>query len=643
MPEHIFNSRDRAYKSIYGAVAVGETVTFRLLLPIEYGILPIETASLVVLDSDGVHNMTFELRKTGDTYLGSAYWQVDYTPLVPGLFWYHFEFMAGGYTHRLYNGPYGTGYVDAEENPWQLTVYSGEQVVSDKWKGGIMYQIFPDRFRNSGSKKMLHKEGRLVPWDSEPEWTEDKSTGLWNTDYFGGDLKGIEEKLPYLASLGVDIIYLNPIFEAHSNHRYNTADYMHIDPVLGREEDFIDLCSAAHKLGMKIILDGVFSHTGDDSIYFNKYNHYDSVGAYQSKDSPYFSWYKFETWPNIYRSWWGIPLLPEVIETNPSYVDFITGPGGVIEKWLKLGADGWRLDVADELPDEFITAIRNRIKAVKPDALLLGEVWEDASNKTAYGVRRKYLLGTELDSVMNYPFRKAIIEFVANDNAEDFFEQILTITENYPKQITDSLMNPLGTHDTVRILTRVAGFDCEDMSTAEQAAFRLDPEARERAKELLKIAAVLQYTLPGFPSLYYGDEAGLEGGKDPFCRASFPWGNEDKDLLEFYKELGSVRRHKSYVLADADFVPVSAADGVICYERRKTDIYGGSFSLVVLVNRGDELINYTLPDYMKDVSTVFASEGVITDTGLVRLPAHSYLIMENVPVIRKEYRRGSSI
>ncbi|MCQ2488067.1 MAG: glycoside hydrolase family 13 protein [Clostridia bacterium] len=643
MPEHIFNSRDKIYKSKYGAVAVNSTFTLRLLLPEQYGGLNVQSATVVFIREDGQEERRFEFSKTEEQYVSSYFWAVDCSPSRPGLYWYYFEFVAGGYKHTICKGKYSTGYVDSTDEKWQLTVYSGEQVVANKWKGGIMYQIFPDRFKNSGSKKIMPADSKAVPWNSTPEWAPDKDTGLWNTDYFGGDLKGIESELPYLASLGVDIIYLNPIFEAHSNHRYNTADYQHVDPILGREEDFIDLCASAHKLGMKVILDGVFSHTGDDSIYFNKYNHYSSVGAFQSKDSPYYSWYKFENWPNQYKSWWGIKLLPEIIEETPSYINFIAGEGGIIEKWLLLGADGWRLDVADELPDEFIVKIRNRIKAVKPDALLLGEVWEDASNKTAYGVRRKYLLGSELDSVMNYPFRDAILDYIVNDNAEDFFEKILTITENYPKQILDSLMNPLGTHDTVRIITRLAGYDCENMSRDEQAKLTLLDEEREDAKKLLKIAAILQYTLPGFPSIYYGDEIGLDGGKDPFNRKSFTWDKIDEELLSFYRELGDMRKHKSYVFADASFVPVSAAAGVICYERRKTGQWNDSYSIVVLVNRGNDTINYSLPSDMTDITPILKSKGVEVAEGFVRLPEKSYLLLENVPVIKKTYLKGSQI
>lgn len=643
MPEHIYNSRDRHYKSIYGAIAVNQTVRLRLLLPENFGGLDITDVKFVILCDENAKVSEYNLTRTNDQYVGSYYWELNYTPSKAGLFWYHFEFTAGGYHHNIFKGRYSNGYVDGEDDSWQLTVYSGEQVVANQWKGGIMYQIFPDRFFASGSKKIVPMDAKLVSWDSMPLYEADPETGLWNNDYLGGDLRGIEEKLPYLKSLGVDIIYLNPIFEAHSNHRYNTADYKAIDPLLGKEDDFISLCVAAHKLGIKIILDGVFSHTGDDSIYFNKYDHYSSVGAYQSTDSPYYSWYKFENWPDTYKSWWGVPILPEIIEENPSYLEFIAGEGGVIEKWLLLGADGWRLDVADELPDSFIAAIRNRIKAVKPDALLLGEVWEDASNKTSYGFRRKYLLGFELDSTMNYPFRNAIIDFVANDNAEDFFEQILTITENYPKQIVDSLMNPLGTHDTERILTLLGGYNCENMPRANQARLKLDNAELEQAKALLKIATVLQYTLPGFPSIYYGDEAGMEGGRDPFNRQGYPWGKEDDDLIAFYQALGDMRKHKSYVFRDADFVPISAANGVVCFERRKTDSFGGSFAIVVLVNRGNDAINYTLPPAYSQTTTVLKSEGVMVDSDLVRLPAHSFALLENVPVILKEYRAGSKI
>ena len=498
-----------------------------------------------------------------------------------------------------------------------------------------MYQIFPDRFCNSGTKKIVPLDRNLKRWGELPMYTMHPLFGVWNNDYQCGDLKGIEEKLPYLKSLNVDMIYLNPIFEAHSNHRYNTADYESIDPLLGKEEDFISLCMEAHKLGIKIILDGVFSHTGDDSIYFNRYKRYDGDGAYNSKSSPYYKWYKFNNWPDSYSSWWGIDTLPETDETNPSYMEFITGKNGVIAKWMRLGADGFRLDVADELPDEFIVKIRERIKAENPEAFLLGEVWEDASTKTAYGVRREYLLGKELDSVMNYPFREAIIDYLVNDNAEDFMERILTITENYPKEIVDALMNPLGTHDTVRIISRLSGEDAEgpEKSKEWQAGFFLSTEQKERCKRLLKIAAAIQYTLPGFPSVYYGDEVGMEGLKDPFNRQAFPWGNLDMDLLGFFEKLGKIRAN-NHMLRDAEFVPISGADGCIAYAREKDG--NPKHSIILIANRASEAIDYRLSDYITNPIKLIGDGEISEDKRTVHLPPESFILFENVKVYLKE-------
>ncbi len=641
MLEHIYNSRDKFYKNIYGAIAAGQTVTFRLLLPLEYLGSDVTCASLDIMGNWGQTQETFEFTKTPTVYSGSAVWELQYTPQNVGLYWYCFTFTAGAVVKHIYRGDYGTGYVETDENRWQLTVYDAKQTVSPEWRGGIMYQIFPDRFYSSGKKKKnVPDDRRTIKWGDTPAWTPDGKTGQWNNDYMGGDLQGIEQKLPYLKELGVTYIYLNPIFEAHSNHRYNTADYTKIDPALGTEQDFFSLCQEAHKLGMKVILDGVFNHSGVDSIYFNKYGRYDSVGAYQSQESPYYGWYNFKNWPSSYSSWWGIELLPDHNENNESFQEFITGPGGVIEKWLSMGADGWRLDVADELPDSFIVKIRERIKAVKPDALLLGEVWEDASNKTAYGVGREYLFGNELDSVMNYPFRNAIIDYISNDDAENFFEQILTITENYPREIVNSLMNPLGTHDTVRILTRLAGYTCENMDRDAQSVLRLSEEDRKRAIALQKIAVAMQFTLPGFPSIYYGEEIGMEGGKDPFNRMGFEWDNIDNDLLDFYKELADMRSHQSF-LRDGEFVPISAADGCVCYAR----CVNGDLncSLIFISNIASDAINYSLPEFLSNTHTIMATDGTDVEGNFVHLPAYGFAILENVSVIIPEHRPGSKI
>ena len=295
--------------------------------------------------------------------------------------------------------------------------------------------------------------------DGEPYfWPNEQEDGYLNRDYFGGDFEGIRQKLPYLANLGVTCIYLNPIFEAHSNHRYNTADYLKPDPLLGTAEEFTRLCAEAKERGIRIILDGVFSHTGSDSLYFNREGRYGPGGAYRDRNSPYRSWYDFDSGYNCgYRSWWGFESLPEVQEDDPSYVNFICGKGGVIDTWLNRGASGFRLDVADELPDEFIEKIRAAVKSHGNDKLLIGEVWEDATTKEAFGRRRTYLRGHGLDTTMNYPFRNLTIDFVRGADAAAVADGLMDIVENYPKPAVDCLMNFLSTHDTERAMTAISG------------------------------------------------------------------------------------------------------------------------------------------------------------------------------------------
>ena len=363
-------------------------------------------------------------------------------------------------------------------------------------------------------------------------------------DYFGGDLRGIREKLPYLARLGVSCIYLNPIFEAASNHRYNTSDYMSIDPVLGDEKEFKKLCTDAKKLGIRIMLDGVFSHTGDDSVYFNKYGNYDSIGAYSGKNSPYYEWYHFDKFPNKYRCWWGFKTLPEVVEEDPSYCEFVCK---VLEKWSKCGASSWRLDVADELPESFIEMLRNKLKSLDKDGVLLGEVWEDASNKLWEKGLRRYVYGYELDSVMNYPFRDALVDFfMGRTDAYELNEMLGGQRERYPEPFYRACMNILGSHDSERILSALSGSPGRgELSREHQAKFKLDDAALECGKKRLMSAAALQFAMPQPPCVYYGDEVGMTGLFDPFNRESFPWGREDAELLERYRLLGKLRSIKS--------------------------------------------------------------------------------------------------
>ncbi len=606
-----FNSRYEYHKSVFGAIETNREVVFRIILPRDFCCH--HARFVVKKDTDYFENF-IEMQWDCMQGEGEEWWKVSFTPESSGLYEYRFEYDTPWGTSRIYHIDDGVGKIRSEGNYWQLTVYDKDFTTPDWLKGGIIYQIFPDRFAFSGEEKANVPADRVLREDreGEPCWRPDKDGKVWNNDYFGGDLKGIEQKLGYLKSLGVTCIYLNPIFEAHSNHRYDTADYTKIDPLLGDEDDFKALCEAAKKEGLKIILDGVFSHTGCDSKYFNEYGRYDTVGAYQSKDSEYFNWYKFKKWPDDYLSWWGIKLLPEVIEENPDFIEYIAGENGIARKWLRLGASGWRLDVADELPDVFLDSFRKAVKKENPDALIMGEVWEDASNKFSYGERRRYLLGEQLDSVMNYPFAGAVIDFVRSASAEMFCSRVMTIVENYPKQVLDVLMNHISTHDTMRAITALAGESCEFRDRYWQSTHRLSAEDYENGISLIKMASAIQFTLPGVPSIYYGDEAGQEGYKDPFNRYCYQWGKENVELVEWYKKLGEIRRSNSCFI-DGRIQILSSVAGCVAYSRKSE----GS-AILVIANSNPHAITYYVKDEWSDSEDLLGNSyvrGTLVDIG----------------------------
>lgn len=597
-----FNSRDSFFKDKFGSVEVGEALRLRIVLPRSFRC---SAAFLMLRRDDGRYEQR-EMYWAGMCGDDCEIWDIETALSRDGLYWYHFDYNSSYGRSSVFQKENGVGSLPSDTSPkrdWQLTVTEKGFKTPDWIKGGIFYQIFPDRFYSSGEKKKNVPYDRVMrsDWGGEPEWRPTPEGKVLNNDFFGGDLKGIEEKLPYLKSLGVTCIYLNPIFEAHSNHRYDTADYGKIDPVLGTQEDFKELCESAKKEGIHIILDGVFSHTGADSVYFNRKKRYPNPGAYNSPESPYYGWYKFRRYPDDYQSWWGFVTLPEVTEESPDYRKFINGKGGIIEKWLRLGADGFRLDVADELPDVFIDELRARLKETKKDALLMGEVWEDATTKHSYGSRRRYLLGRQFDSVMNYPFADAVLGFCRNGSAEEFMSRIMTIVENYPKQCLDVMMNHIGTHDTERAITKIAGESCEYRDREWQSCHSLSGEGYEKGVRLLKCAAVLQYTLPGVPSVYYGDEAGMQGYKDPFNRGCYPWGRENRELLDFYKELGRLRGENA-VFKKGSFAPVSALMGCVAYRR-----YDENGDIMIIVNRNEHGISYRLPDYCKNARALMGN------------------------------------
>ena len=544
MDTPVFSSRDGRSKSPYGAVPCGTAVTVTLRPQTAEGFA---ACTLVVYGEFADCRREIPLTPAG-TEDGCRLFTGGYrVPDQPELIWYCFRFVRdGGQVVWLgKNGYCGEG----QSICWQQTVYDDSLPTPDWFGRGVTYQIFPDRFNRTfvpNPDGMLGDRVVHQNWDELMDYLPDESGEIRNRDFFGGSLRGVEEKLDYLQSLGVTTIYFNPIFEADCNHRYNTGDYEKVDPMLGTEEDLRRLCEKARQRGIHIMLDGVFNHTGSNSRYFNALGSYPSLGAAQSQDSPYYGWYNFYPWPDRYDSWWGIHTLPAVNESRPDYIDYIIeGENSIIRRWLRAGADAWRLDVADELPDEFIQRIRRVMMEEKPDSFLLGEVWEDGSNKIAYSRRRKYLLGRETHGLMNYPFRIGAMDYLRGGDARNFVEAMETIRENYPRPAFYSCMNMLGTHDNPRILTLLGTFPKEAPPTrTERAHYRMTPEEYHRGCRLLQTGAILLYAFPGSPTVYYGDEAGMEGYEDPFNRGTFPWGREDRMLQRRFALLGSLRRNR---------------------------------------------------------------------------------------------------
>ncbi|MDF3001648.1 MAG: glycoside hydrolase family 13 protein [Bacillota bacterium] len=516
-----------------------------------------------------------------------------------GLFFYHFEvtYQADGNANGSEEEP-----VRFEKTPaYQLTVYSEDFQTPDWLKSGLMYQIFPDRFARSDVYIAPEQNKRYVKrsdWGGIPNGLPDENGIVQNNDFFGGNLRGIIDKLNYLEDLGVTVIYLNPIFEAYSNHRYDTADYKKIDPMLGTEEDFRELCMCAGARGIRIILDGVFNHTGSDSLYFNKTGRFPATGAYQSKESPYYNWFRFINHPDEYESWWGIDTLPHINETDPSYLDFIArSKDSVIRHWMRQGASGFRLDVADELPDEFLEAVRRAVKEENPDGALIGEVWEDASNKISYGSRRAYFQGRQLDTVMNYPLKNGVIDYLIDHHDGKTLENLVnSMWENYPQPAFSSLMNLLGTHDTPRILTVLAD----------------DGRGGEYARQRLFLALMIISFMPGIPCVYYGDEIGMTGGKDPYNRLCFEPERGDRQIFRFYRRLFDFTK-KITDLQNYAYRPRSAEGSFYSFSRT-----GTMGRLIVAVNSGSQdcLVNLAmkederLQDYLISGTVLFERQGV---------------------------------
>lgn len=567
-----FNSRKIECKSPYGAVKCGEKLS--LHFPIASWVSVDKMFVFIRLgDVSTPVEMRFEKSENG-----FSVYTADYVFDAAGIYYYRFEMRNRDGVWYYGRGENGESVCGENLPEWQLTVYKSSYKTPDFAKGNIIYHIFVDRFNRADGVKTKRKYRLHESFSESPEVVSADGK-YYADDFFGGNFNGIREKLDYLAELGVGIIYLSPIFKAYSNHRYDTGDYLKVDELLGTEDDFKRLLDAAHEKGMKVILDGVFNHSGADSLYFNKFGTYDSLGAYQSKSSPYYDWYYFKKFPDEYACWWGCDNVPDLNKSNKDYRALVFGKNGVVEKWQKLGADGWRLDVVDELPIDFVNLLIKKIKSVNKDALVIGEVWEDASTKVSYGELRPYLLGDQLDGTMNYPFMNAIIAYVRDGDEKFFKDTVQSILENYPKETVYCLMNSLGTHDTVRIINALSDVRAHGWSKTHKLGYKLPDSEYEKAKKKLYLASVLQFTLPGIPSIFYGDEAGLQGFDDPINRRPYPWGSEDKEILMHYRKLGRIRRENRAVFSGG--FNMRDENGLVAYERA-----GGDDEILIAVNAG---------------------------------------------------------
>ncbi len=428
---------------------------------------------------------------------------------------------------------------------------------------GCIYHIFVDRFNKSNPT--LRNDSRYCDdWENGiPEFAKNNGDFILNNTHFGGNFQGIIEKLDYLSSLSVEYIYLSPVSKAFSNHKYDVGSYFDIDENFGGEDKFKELTSACHRKGIKIILDCVFNHTGDDSLYFNKYGKYRSLGAYQSKESKYYNWYTFYDYPEKYDSWWGVGCLPAVKKGCEEFISFICGVDGVIDYYMKLGVDGVRLDVADELTISFIKRIKEAVLRNNKNGIVIGEVWENATRKKAYGEDKYYFDFDKLDSVMNYPLMNAIIEFTNNGSTNGLNSVFAEILCDYPDRNQKLLMNILSTHDTKRFISR---FVQAPIKNADKSTFRMNDVEYKESIAKLKNALIIQAFTVGTPCIYYGDEIGMQGLDDPFNRMPMKWNNVDTDLLEWYRKI--LKSRKKYHPLHSGGMKIEYLDnGVFIFER----------------------------------------------------------------------------
>lgn len=610
-PEVYHDSHQLVFRNPQGAAPIKSCVTIGLEVKAKWEMAACFVKVYYASGLQRTEEMVYQKREGG-----KSFYEVSIQmPEQPGLVYYYFMLNDGGKFHY-----YGAASGEGEFSPissvesYQITVYDPNFHTPDWLKRAVIYQIFVDRYARGKKRGGLDRvsyhinKGRQMyihdDWNEEPIYAPlPGETEYDPCDFFGGDLQGVIEHLPDLANMGITCLYLNPIFEAVSNHKYNTSNYEKIDPMFGDEAIFKELCQKAGELGIRIMLDGVFSHTGDDSIYFNKYGRYDSVGAYQSKDSLYYPWYTFTDFPNAYRSWWGFSTLPEVNEMNAEYRSYIIeSPDSIVKKWLRLGASAWRLDVADELPDAFIKLLRKAVKEVDPNHVVLGEVWEDASNKISMNTKREYVMGDELDSVMNYPMRALILDcLLGKIDMWGLQDRMEILREHYPKEFFYSCMNMLSNHDVPRALSLLGGAPDKDsgLTREEQANYTLSSDQREVALRRMRLAVLMQMVIPGAPCIYYGDEVGLEGLMDPFNRRTYPWDHADLELKEYVSVITKLRNQSAVLQTGCMMLHTIDADCGCCirFSHDGKDAFGQPCKSEVwlsVINRSSKVMSVSL-------------------------------------------------
>lgn len=588
-----FDSRALAHKQPFGAVTAGSTISFAV------GALPgVGKLTLVVEKRRLEGNQEIleygAVARVAMVNAGNT-WTASHRFDDVAVYGYWFEAQIGERLFVLQNNldsvfwtrEKGSGgqasvaelYADQRQiRRFRQTVYAPDFKVPDWAADAVYYYVFPERFRN-GDRRNDPQPGKARYHQHTVElhqrWTErpfrpgsgDGSDGIFNNDFFGGDLQGLIDKLDYIRELGANTIYMTPVFKAASNHKYDTADYRQIDPAFGSNALFTKLCQEAARRGIRVILDTSLNHTGSDSLYFNRYGNHGTRGAFNkgrvNAKSPYADWYSFDTTQSDpdkqYKGWVGVVDLPELNKASPALRNFAyRDQDSVMKLWLDRGAAGWRMDVAPWVPDDFWREWRSEIKAHRPDALTIAETWFDAS---------KYFLGDMFDSTMNYIFRNTVLDYAAGGNAAALYRNIELTREAYPPQAFFALMNLLSTHDQARAL--------HHFGWSDEHGNRNDSRAAALAKQRLKLALLFQMSFPGAPSVYYGDEVGVTGGDDPYNRATYPWadagGEPDLVLLADFKRLIKLRHEHAVLRRGSLSAPLLADDHVIVLARRLGD------------------------------------------------------------------------